>query len=539
MQKYRPTVNNNPSDLFQLTNGLDSTNDPTLIKKSKFVACSNVVTSDLGFEPREWITQHGTQTGTAQINWQGVIKKESWDILVRVYWTKFQKLVGTTRTDVATVSNLWCLIVSYNCSDLTTASVKNGTGTANSTTRTFEPGVGGMTINAYAWKILRITSGTWAPQEKLITGNDLTTIFIEWIFETQPDATSVYDIRNMWPHCIVTNGTDSVFKYDGTTQTVLTSMPKFHSLDVQHDRLFGARRDLDYVYSSNMWTDYFPLDNYIPINQDWDIITNVSKNLQDVIIYKNNSRYRLMGYNEDEFQLIPVDTLVGCIAPKSVAHGNNWNFFLWFGWVYSINTLENSTTDEGLPLSIDINTDLLSHSAVELTSAIWWLTNNRYHLSVGDDVYVYDIDQSSKKKTTVWTKFSYPENIQEAFINNGFVYLWSGTKTYIQWGNMDGANYILCSLTTWKKHQGDKNRFKIYSRDYINWKAVSKNVTISIAVDEWSLASQWNFSMATGQIRLPVNKRWRYLTYKYDFTSEWNPAFISHEIFFSPLTKVI
>jgi len=535
---YKPARRNNPSELFQLTNGLDSTNDPTLIKKSKFIDCKNIYTTDLGFECRSWITTYWTQTGTAKINAQWVIKKESWDILVRVFWTKFQKLVTTTWTDVSTVSNLSSVIVSYNCSDLTTASLKSGTGTANSTTRTFEPSGGWMTINAYASKVLRITWGTGSGQEKTITSNDLTTLFIDWVFETTPDATSTYDIRAVAPHVIVTNGTDSVFKYDWTTLTTL-SMPKFHSLEVQHDRLFWARRDLDYLYMSNLWTDFFPKDNYIPINQDWDIITQVTKNLQDVIVYKQNSRYRLIGYNEDEFQLIPVDTAIGCIAPKSVAHGNNWNFFLWVGWVYSINTLENSSTDEWLPLSIDINSDILAHTAQELSEATGWLINNRYHLSIWNEVFVYDIDQSFKKRTTVWTRLVYPENIVDSFINNWFVYLGSATKTYIVWGSTDDGVYFACDITTGKKHQWDKNVYKIYERDYINWKALAKNVTISVWVDEWSLVSQWAFSMSTGQIRLMNNKRWRYLTYKYEFTSEWSPSFISHETFYNPLPKVI
>lgn len=226
-----------------------------------------------------------------------------------------------------------------------------------------------MTINIYATKIVRITSGTGAGQENTITSNSLNELFVESNWETIPDATSVFDIREVAPHIIFTNGTDVPFKYDGTTKTNLTAWKKFHTLDVAHDRLFGARNDLDYVYISNLGTEFFPKDNYIPVNQNGDSITNVSKNHEEIVVYKNNSRYGISGYNIDSFQLYTADEKIGCIAPKSVAHGNNYNFFLGYGGVYSINSLNSSSTDEGIPISLDISNLILGHSAAELEAA--------------------------------------------------------------------------------------------------------------------------------------------------------------------------
>lgn len=166
---------------------------------------------------------------------------------------------------------------------------------------------GAMTINAYAGKIVRITSGTGAGQENLISGNDLTSIFVSSSWETIPDGTSVFEIREVAPHVIVTNGTDTPFKYDGTTKTDLTLWKKFHVIDVAHDRIFGIRNDLDYVYISNLGTDYFPKDNYIPVNQSGDVISAVQKNHEEVVVYKNNSRYRITGSDIDSFSLFTAD----------------------------------------------------------------------------------------------------------------------------------------------------------------------------------------------------------------------------------------
>lgn len=167
-----------------------------------------------------------------------------------------------------------------------------------------------MTINAYAGKILRITSGTGAGQEALITGNDLTEIFVQSRFETIPDATSVFEIRESRAHVIFSNGTDVPFKYDGTTKTNLTAWRKYTSISVIHDRIFAARRDIDYVYVSNMGTDFFPKENFIPVNENGDVITSLAISHEEMIVYKRNSRYRIIGYDIDDLQLVTADEKV-------------------------------------------------------------------------------------------------------------------------------------------------------------------------------------------------------------------------------------
>lgn len=130
------------------------------------------------------------------------------------------------------------MLVSYECSDLTTSAVLTGSATANSTERMLQVLSGTMTINAYSGKIVRILSGTGAGQENFISGNDLTDIFVESVWETIPDGTSTFDIRESTGHVIFSNGTDTCFKYDGNTKTDLPNMIKFHTMDVNHNRLW-------------------------------------------------------------------------------------------------------------------------------------------------------------------------------------------------------------------------------------------------------------------------------------------------------------
>lgn len=397
-----------------------------------------------------------------------------------------------------------------------------------------------MTINIYATKIVRITSGTGAGQENVITSNSLNELFVESLWETIPDGTSVFDIREVAPHVIFTNGTDTPFKYDGNTKTNLTAWKKFHTLDVAHDRLFGARNDLDYVYVSNLGTDFFAKDSWIPVNQNGDSISNVSKNHEEIVVYKNNSRYVITGYDIDSFQLTTADEKIGCIAPKSVAHGNNYNFFLGYGGIYSINSLNASSTDEGIPISLDITNLILGHSAAELKAAEGWIDSNKYHISIGIYVYVYHIAQSQVVKSHCWSRYLYADPIKSAFVFDGEVYL-GGIQTYIQGGSSDNGTEITCTVITGDKAIKDKNRAKIFHRDLVNFNKTNTAVAISVGMDGATptLLGTYNTTTSEGQMRVMVNKRGKTIRYKYVFPGTNFPEMQTHEQFLNPLSKAV
>lgn len=537
MINFNPQTRPEPSDIFQFNAWMDSINDPAFLWKGKVVDMINMDFNDYGPVGREGLTLKW-QAGTWSVTAEGVIKKDAGDILVRIDGVNFQKLVWSTWTNVTTVTAGFAFLVSYQCSDLTTAASLTGTATADSSSKILVVSGGSMTINAYAGKIVRITSGTGAGQENLISWNDITDIFVESSWETIPDATSVFDIRNSAPHVIFTNGTDVPFKYDGTTKTNLTNWVRFHTLDVAHDRLFGAREDIDYVYISNLGTDFFPKDNYIPVNQNWDSISNVSRNHEEVVIYKYNSRYRLIGADLDSFQLVTADEKIGCIAPHSVAHGNNYNFFLGYEGIFSINSLDNSSTDEGIPISLDINNLVLAHTANELANACGWIENNKYHISIGNEVFVYHIAQSQIAKSHCWSRYSYADPIKSALVYSGVVYL-GWIQSYTVWGTTDNGTTITCTVITGTRAQKDKNRNKIYHRDYINFKPTNTVVSIYVGIDGATPSLIWTFTAINGQMRMMVNKRGRTIQYKYTFPATNSPEMQTHETFFSYLSKSV
>jgi hypothetical protein len=541
MLTYNPTIKKLRPDNILLGSWIDTVNSQIFLDKWKMTVAKNIEFTDLWWEKRDWLTLWG-QTWTSSVNWIWVIKRDAWDIFVRAYWTKFQKLVSSTWTDVAwvTLTNIRTTIVSFESADMTSAATATWTLTNDSTTRLAVVSWWGMTINAYAWKILIITSWTGAWQEKLITANDLTTLYTEWLFETTPDATSVFAIRWLIPHVIVTNWTDSVFKYDWTTVTSFSTMTKWQSLEVAHDRLWGAREDSDFVYFSNLATIYFWKDNSIPINPSWDSISAIKRNKEEVIIYKENSRWRIIWYNQDQFQLINADERIWAIAPSSVAHWNNFNFFLWYWGIYSVNSLDNSTIDEWLPISLNINDSVLAHTTAELLAAAWWVYDNKYFLSIWSDTYVYDIEQTQKKKTHVWSIFNYADPITRAFTINGIAYLWSTTKSYYIYWTTDNWTEIVAQVETDRRTQWDENSDKVYWLWYITFEKATWtcNVSVYYSLEWWSytllttqdISSSWN-------IRIVINKKAKDIKFKYTYWWTYKPKFIKHEQYFTYIIK--
>jgi hypothetical protein len=539
MIKLAPIQENYDTNTMRFTKGMDSINDPLQLEPGKFLDCENIDLVETWPVVRVGQTAMGA-VWVVQVNGYGVIKKESGDILCRAAGTTFQKYSAGSWSTVATITTgIRTLIVSFNCSDLTASAATTGTATTDSTNRTIVKSGGGMTINAYAGKIVRITSGTGSPQEKFIASNDLTTIYIEGIWETIPDGTSVFDVREVGAHVLVTNGTDTVFKYDGTTKTDLTTMTKWTSLEVAHNRLFGATQTSDLVYISNLGTTYFPKDNYIPCEPDGDTITTIKKNLDQVIAYKKNGFIPLMGDNEDNFSLGETKRWVGAIAPASVVHGNNFNFFLGYGGIYCFNALDNSSLDEGLPISRYINDQVLDHTANELLNAVGWIYDNKYFCDIGGDVFVYDIRQTQIAQSHVFTRYSYPQTITAAMTHSGVTYLGTATKSVTVGGTDDDGTTINAYLTTGRIPIGDKNQPKVFNRDYVNFIPAATSVSVYTGYEGGALTLNRTVSIATeGQVKIVQNRRAKDVTYKYAFA--WvGTQMVSHEQFFTRIEKTI
>ena len=132
-----------------------------------------------------------------------------------------------------------------------------------------------------------------------------------WGFETFTDL------------LILTNGTDNVKKYDGTTFADLGGSPpkgKFLKLFNNYLFLAGNSTDPSRLYYSNknnpeVWTS----GDHIDINpDDGDQISGLAALFDQLVIFKRNSIYTLSGDSPSIFKVSQITSDVGCLAQNSI-----------------------------------------------------------------------------------------------------------------------------------------------------------------------------------------------------------------------------
>lgn len=105
-------------------------------------------------------------------------------------------------------------------------------------------------------------------------------------------------------------------------------------------------------------------------------------------IFKRRGSYFLYGDNITDFVVRPVHER-GCVAPDSAVRCDNVVCFLSDDGVYAA-AYEGG--DVVTKISKEIEADLLLLSQSVFQAAVGWHVDNRYHLAVGDVIYVYDFD---------------------------------------------------------------------------------------------------------------------------------------------------
>ena len=522
---------------FQINKWMDTFNSP--IWNKRLVDCKNIDITDFWYKRRPGVTKLWTSwSGT--INGLWVIKKESWDILVRASGTSLQKYSWSTWSTITTISNIPTEIVSFVWPNNTSTALKTWTATWG-TSRSLE--TAWMTENEYVSKYILITSWTGAGQEKLITSNTATTVFVEWLWQTTPDATSVFNIRDRIGHVYITNGTDNFMRYDGTTLTSYPNTTKFHHLETVNNRLFWAREDEDILYFSDLWVWNFPEDNFVLVDQDWDKITSLKANQDRLIIYKQNSRHRLIGASPDFFQLVQSDSHKWAISSNSVCNWNNLQFFLSYEWIEMYNTLENSTLEEWLPISNIIRPNIRSHSSSEQNKAKWMVYKNKMLMAIWSECYVYDIEQTEKKETRVWTKYTYPYDIQLVKELQGVWYVCMNGDVYKidESSNTDDWTNISTKARIWRTIQKDSKRKKNYLRGLFEFEKTSSacNVWVYVSYEWWAqtLIDTVDIS-TTPEISLVLNNIKKDVDVEFRYTTQEAPEFIWWEISFYYLSKL-
>jgi hypothetical protein len=101
-------------------------------------------------------------------------------------------------------------------------------------------------------------------------------------------------------------------------------------------------------------------------------------------------------------------------------------------------------------------------------------------------------------------------------------------------GNTDYGNTINCQVITGDKIVGDRNRYKIFHRDLVNFTKTDTNVQVATSIENngvWNIKGTYSTNI-DGQFKIIVNQRAKRIRYKYNFPGTNNPEIYTHEQFF-------
>jgi hypothetical protein len=470
--------------MFDLTQWMDTFNSP--VWNMKLQLAQDVDFTDRWFKPKKWSTQMWTWSST--IYWMWVAKSNSWDVIYRISWGNVQYWTWSTWTTlVSWINQSYASIVSFEWPKIWGLPLFSWTATwwNNRTLIT-----SWLTESAYVSKYLFITWWAWYWQQKLITSNTTTEIFIEWVFDINPDATSTFTILDREWHIYISNWVDQVYRFNASLQYNIMSLlftKKFHYMAVAYNRVFACRDDEDMLYFSDLWTFNFWKDNFIPLDPDWDKIAWIIANQDKIIIYKQYSRFRLIWSTPEFFELIKSDSHKWAIAPRSICSWNNAQFFLSENWIEMFSTLENSTLDEWLSISSVIMPTIQNISDSDRKNAVWVVVDNKMIMSISTKSYVYDMEQSAKKQMPIWSVYDTSFNIW-VLLQWQMYYCTSGNTYQFNKNEITSTTNKNIIINSWRYDFKDMVRQKNIFRMRLNFvKAnATTNINVKVKYDWWS-----------------------------------------------------
>ncbi len=153
------------------------------------------------------------------------------------------------------------------------------------------------------------------------------------------------DFTSLLGMLIVSDGKNTPFKWDGTTATALTNMPKAAYLAELRGRIFAAGIGTDpialracHVGDPTIWDETDVTKNAFLVYPGGDgAITSITTIEDIILIGKKYSLHALVGTTIHDFQVIPVDTTIGIGSHWTVKHIRGAAFFVSSeGEIYSI-----------------------------------------------------------------------------------------------------------------------------------------------------------------------------------------------------------
>ena len=523
-----------PVEFLDFSGGENTRDDATSIADNQNVSMQNTrITLQKAAQKRLGTVAYGTtlvSDSTSTVT--GLFEHDDSNgvrLPVRSIWNgssgKFQKLVSGTWTDVTggTFSTgdepFFVTFRARTGSSLKSATATGGTNLTLITS--------GLTNLANVGQAISIVGGTGSGQKRLILTNDTTTITVSERWDTNPDATSQYEIYAMTNVCYVTNGTDVPFFYNNLTGAItrLSGFPAYKGFVVYKNKLFGWLNDVFYWSTYGVGED-FPKLNYQEIyTSHGDSLTVLVPTDAWMMVFKERSTQKLVGNDVEDFELVPVDEEFGCIAPHSAKEYNSSVYFLSARGIEAttgikiMGAVQNASSIlSSLPVSDIIRPSVNGWTESMRKKAHAEVFYNRYYITVGsnslsttkDGVWIYDLIFNA------WTHDTgYTANVMRTMYDTNSVpklYIGDATATgkcyQLESGYSDNGNDITFKILTKKKRfsaMAITNQFEKFLYLFPSTTNGSEVVLVETAVDDNGFTIVDSFDLGANLLRLPFN----------------------------------
>lgn len=274
------------------------------------------------------------------------------------------------------------------------------------------------------------------------------------------------------PAIILTNGTDPVKYWDGTTFGNLNAnAPKGKHIATDKIRTFIAKGDvLNYsaFLDAQDWTTPKNAGSVQAFTPKGGDITALASYSDRIVVFKYDAMSELNGTNYFEFRLMDVSTDIGCVNAKTVQEVQG--LLLWLGPGFDVYVYTGARPK---PIGDAIRSYLNSINTTYLDRCFAGTDGLRYYLGLvtgtntqPDTFLVFD------PKLNIWHVFSTGQSYRLSYLLNGLWFISdSSGLTYQMTGTTDDGTAITSTYVTkafdWGVPQAEKEYYEAHIQGYL------------------------------------------------------------------------
>ncbi len=337
---------------------------------------------------------------------------------------------------------------------------------------------------------------------KLQKYNTTTSLWEDTSKTVTVDVRMAYIVYNNVLYC--SNGTDTVFSWDGTTFTDCAGIPKGTILEVFEDRLYvsGVTAEPLTVYYSNVTTitTFTGGDLFQPLGVD--VVTSLKNYYGALLVFKKKSIWKVTRvqdvggtyYNKQDLQ----SNRYGAVNRYSVVWVEN---DLWFFTGREVRAFGFKDQQTGV---LGLNSSVLSENIKETLKTIpetnypyirCHYNNRRFYLSVGLSSTTYTLNDNMFVCHTLydnsWTKYTERDKSKclELYSIENTTYSINNITPFavLKWDDSllnDNSTAISGTVTFKKVEDKDFNLFNIYRYLDLMFKNLTGRITVTVYQDK-------------------------------------------------------